>query len=247
MPNLSPLLHRKHPLEPPPAAPLATEEESSKVVHLLTRKTDTFHCGSRDAVAAIPGRGWPVVRLVAGPACVRKRLAARGAGRLPMARRPHSCVWGRLLARQAGRKRGQPAQAGWGRHERRLSRFVRQIGQQLTPPRHQHRVVRRPPGPGAVRERGCSRHAGRDATGGGDDPHACFGPDRPPVSVDAGRPFRRGRPGPEPWGTSPGAASGVGFGRPADRTETGGRHGRNAHRGPTLPGCATAWRKPTLV
>ena len=57
---------------------------------------------------------------------------------------------------------------------------------------------------------------------------ARFGPDRPPVSVDAGRPFRRGRPGPEPWGTSPGAASGVGFGRPADRTETGGRHGRNA-------------------
>ena len=36
--------------------------------------------------------------------------------------------------RKAGRNQGQPAQAGLGRHERRLSRFGKQIGQQLTPP-----------------------------------------------------------------------------------------------------------------
>ena len=50
-----------------------------------------------------------------------------------MACRPHSCVWGPLLTRRAGRTQGQPAPAGWGRHERRLSRLVKQIGQQLTP------------------------------------------------------------------------------------------------------------------
>ena len=44
------------------------------------------------------GRRRPVVGLVAGPACVRKRLAGRGAG-LPVARRPHSGVMGSAPAR----------------------------------------------------------------------------------------------------------------------------------------------------
>ena len=56
-----------------------------------------------------------------------------------------------------------------------------------------------------------------------------------------GRPFRRGRPGPEPGGTSPGAASGAGFGRAADRTETGGRYGRNAQPS-AVPGRRTGQR-----
>ena len=50
-----------------------------------------------------------------------------------MACRPHSCVWGRLLPRRAGRTQGQPAQAGLGRHKGQLSRFVRPIRQKLTP------------------------------------------------------------------------------------------------------------------
>jgi len=50
-----------------------------------------------------------------------------------MACRPHSCVWGQILTRRAGRTQGQPAPAGSGRHERRLSRLVKQIWQPLTP------------------------------------------------------------------------------------------------------------------
>ena len=62
-----------------------------------------------------------------------KRLAARGVGRLPIACRPDSRTKRVDSFSIRGRNQGQPAQAGLGRHEQRLSRFVRQIGQQLTP------------------------------------------------------------------------------------------------------------------
>ena len=47
---------------------------------------------------------------------------------------PTQASWGRPLPGNVGRVQGRPAQAGLGRHEWQMSRFVRQIGQLLTPP-----------------------------------------------------------------------------------------------------------------
>ena len=60
-----------------------------------------------------------------------------------------------------------------------------------------------------------------------------------PAAVDAGRPFPRGRPAPEPWTTGPGAASAAEFGPAATRAATASRHGRHGGNlppaGPSLP------------
>ena len=93
------------------------------------------------------GRKWREVPLLPGKAC-----------------RPHP--------RRAGRTQGQPAQAGLGRHERRLSRFAKQIGQQLTPPMRAwcYCAIRRTPADQTDPQPGCrpgnrwrSAHTGRRA------------------------------------------------------------------------------------
>ena len=62
---------------------------------------------------AIPCRGWPVVRLLTGPACVRTRLAAISGGRLPMAHPPRAHGAALHPQRRAG-SRGNRRMRDWG-------------------------------------------------------------------------------------------------------------------------------------
>ena len=148
-----------------------------------------------------------------------------------MACRPHSCVWGQLLTRRAGRTQGQPAPAGLGRHERRLSRCVKQIGQQLTPPDHGVPAVRRggdrqplPAGPEPDRQQRTAAIA-----------HGAPGPS--PVRGGEERPLRivrDGLPGhPAPAGARESeqpAASGPSTRRPTGADLDAGAAGGGRHR-----------------
>ncbi len=122
------------------AGAAASREGSPETVGANVRST-TVSCRSGHP---LPGKASG--RLIAGPACGRRRLAARGAGRLPMARRPHSCLWGRPFTRGGGQG---PRATGASRMEaaRTTAVAVCQAQRAAGPPRQgpAHR------GPGRVR------------------------------------------------------------------------------------------------